>query len=92
MSYVFEGRLEGAYSPVLQRRCRLNYESSGDSMVETVYLNEVHRGLKSIARFLDCHPRTVLRLHQQEGLPLKKEGGNWTLTTFEYQQWRSHRR
>lgn len=57
-----------------------------------IYQVQVFRGLKQIGSWLGLHPRSVIRLYHDDGLPLIKEGGFWTLTTNDYLKWREERK
>lgn len=51
---------------------------------------KIYRGLKQIARFLDCHPNTVRRLAQKGLIPAyRDESGRWVMSNWDYYKgWR----
>ncbi len=53
-----------------------------------VYKIEVVRGIKAIARMMDCTAQTVKKFHKEKQLPLIKEGGQWTMSNVDYLKWR----
>ncbi|MFP3867678.1 MAG: helix-turn-helix domain-containing protein [Desulfobacteraceae bacterium] len=44
-----------------------------------------YRGIKQIARFLDCHPVTAKRLIKDKKIPARKDpSGRWVLCSVDY--------